>query len=201
MNFNAFKMLYSPGWAWWVGLHSASLHRSRVWSRIYCSRNNTGIMQIVCARHPCLANTVVILNAAAGLVPAMITITATAILYFCRHWRYLVTSLGNTHFWYLIQSSVAVVRLRTKTTELFNTEQYKNPRQYIRTFTILRITGFAFMIEFIGHLYNLLQHFTNHRLRLDTLDFWPHYTNPLLLESWVWVLYYDRRSVGQSVLQ
>jgi hypothetical protein len=36
------------------------------------------------------------------------------------------------------------------------------------------------MIEFIGPLYNLLQHFTNHYLRLDTLDFWPHYTNPLL---------------------
>jgi hypothetical protein len=35
------------------------------------------------------------------------------------------------------------------------------------------------MIEFIGPLYNLL-HFTNHYHRLDTLDFWPHYTNPLL---------------------
>jgi hypothetical protein len=35
------------------------------------------------------------------------------------------------------------------------------------------------MIEFIGLLYNLLQHFTNHYLRLDTLDLWPHYTNPL----------------------
>jgi hypothetical protein len=32
------------------------------------------------------------------------------------------------------------------------------------------------MIEFIGPLYNLLQHFTNHHLRLDTLDFWPHYS-------------------------
>jgi hypothetical protein len=39
-------------------------------------------------------------------------------------------------------------------------------------------TGFGF--EFIGPLYNLLQHFRNHYLRLDTLDFWPHYTNPLL---------------------
>jgi hypothetical protein len=38
------------------------------------------------------------------------------------------------------------------------------------------------MIEFIGHLYNLLQHFTNHYLRLDTHDFWPYYTNTLLLE-------------------
>jgi hypothetical protein len=36
------------------------------------------------------------------------------------------------------------------------------------------------MIEFIGPLYNLLQHLTNRYLRLDTLDFWPHYTNPLL---------------------
>jgi hypothetical protein len=36
------------------------------------------------------------------------------------------------------------------------------------------------MIEFIGPLHNLLQHFTNHYLRLDTLDFRPHYTNPLL---------------------
>jgi hypothetical protein len=35
------------------------------------------------------------------------------------------------------------------------------------------------MIEFIGPLYNLL-HFTNHSLRLDTLDFWPHYTNLFL---------------------
>jgi hypothetical protein len=36
------------------------------------------------------------------------------------------------------------------------------------------------MIEFIGPLYNLLQHFTNHYLRLDTLDFWSHYIIPLL---------------------
>jgi hypothetical protein len=36
------------------------------------------------------------------------------------------------------------------------------------------------MIEFIGPLYNMLQHFTNHYLWLDTLNFWPHYTNPLL---------------------
>jgi hypothetical protein len=36
------------------------------------------------------------------------------------------------------------------------------------------------MIQFIGPVCNLLQHFTNHHLRLDILDFWPHYTNPLL---------------------
>jgi hypothetical protein len=42
------------------------------------------------------------------------------------------------------------------------------------------------MIEFIGPLYNWLQQFTNHYLthcpllRLDTLDFWPHFTNSLL---------------------
>jgi hypothetical protein len=33
------------------------------------------------------------------------------------------------------------------------------------------------MIEFIGTLYNLLQHFANYYLRLDTLDFWPHYSS------------------------
>jgi hypothetical protein len=38
------------------------------------------------------------------------------------------------------------------------------------------------MIEFIAPWCNLLQHFTNHYLRLDALDFWPQYTNPLLLE-------------------
>jgi hypothetical protein len=41
---------------------------------------------------------------------------------------------------------------------------------------------FGFDDRFIGPLYNLLQHFTNHYLWLDTLDFWPHYTNPLLLQ-------------------
>jgi hypothetical protein len=43
------------------------------------------------------------------------------------------------------------------------------------------------MIYFIGPLCNLLQHFTNHYLQLDTLDFWPHYKNPLLslsLSNW-----------------
>jgi hypothetical protein len=39
------------------------------------------------------------------------------------------------------------------------------------------------MIKFTGSLYNFLQHFTNHYFRLDILDFWPLYTNPLLLES------------------
>jgi hypothetical protein len=38
------------------------------------------------------------------------------------------------------------------------------------------------MIKVIGPLYNLLQQFTNHHLRLDTLGFWPHYINPLTLE-------------------
>jgi hypothetical protein len=32
------------------------------------------------------------------------------------------------------------------------------------------------MIEFNGTQYNLLQHFTNHYLRLDTFDFWLHTT-------------------------
>jgi hypothetical protein len=40
------------------------------------------------------------------------------------------------------------------------------------------------MIEFIRPLYNLLQQFSNHYLRLDTLDFSPYYTNPLLLYYW-----------------
>jgi hypothetical protein len=35
------------------------------------------------------------------------------------------------------------------------------------------------MIEFIRPLYNWLQQFTNHYLRLDTLDFWPQFTTPL----------------------
>jgi hypothetical protein len=39
------------------------------------------------------------------------------------------------------------------------------------------------MFKFIGPSYNLLQHFTDHCLRLDTLDFWPHRTNPLHLET------------------
>jgi hypothetical protein len=38
------------------------------------------------------------------------------------------------------------------------------------------------MIKFIWPVYNLLQHFTNHYLWLDTLGFWPDYTNPLLLQ-------------------
>jgi hypothetical protein len=42
------------------------------------------------------------------------------------------------------------------------------------------------MIEFIAPLHNWLQQFINHYLthchlfRLDTLDFWPHFTTPLL---------------------
>jgi hypothetical protein len=39
------------------------------------------------------------------------------------------------------------------------------------------------MIEFIVPFYNLLQHFTNHYLRLDTLDFRPQYTIIRLLPS------------------
>jgi hypothetical protein len=38
-------------------------------------------------------------------------------------------------------------------------------------------TGFGLMIEFIGPLYNWLQQFTNPNLRLDSLDFWPHYSS------------------------
>jgi hypothetical protein len=37
-------------------------------------------------------------------------------------------------------------------------------------------TGFGFD----DRIYWTFIHFTNHYLRLDTLDFWPHYTNPLL---------------------
>jgi hypothetical protein len=55
---------------------------------------------------------------------------------------------------------------------------------------IVTFSGFAWLInfvldlriEFIGSLYNLLQHFTNHSLRRNTLDFWPCYTTPL--HSW-----------------
>jgi hypothetical protein len=55
-------------------------------------------------------------------------------------------------------------------------------------YILSRILGFAclikqvldLMIEFTGPLYNLLQQFINHFLRLNTLYFWPHYTNPLL---------------------
>jgi hypothetical protein len=45
------------------------------------------------------------------------------------------------------------------------------------------------MIEFSGPLYNLLQQFTKHYLQLDTLSFWPHYTNPLIQLDWTisWV--------------
>jgi hypothetical protein len=68
---------------------------------------------------------------------------------------------------------------------------------------------FDLMIEFTGPLYNLLQQFTNHYLRLDTLDFWPHFTTPLLRCTLSILIYqksksklcYDRRSAGQSVLE
>jgi hypothetical protein len=57
-------------------------------------------------------------------------------------------------------------------------------------FRVVTCSGFAWlikrvsdlMVEFIGPLYNLLQHFANLYLRLDTLDFSPHYTNPHLLK-------------------
>jgi hypothetical protein len=58
------------------------------------------------------------------------------------------------------------------------------------------------MIEFIGPSYNWIQQFTNHYLthchllRLDILDIWPHYTNPLLL---VKVKVTLRLTVSQSV--
>jgi hypothetical protein len=64
------------------------------------------------------------------------------------------------------------------------------------------------MIEFTGPLYNLLQHFTNHYLRLDILDLWPHYTNPLLcnysyfqMNCQLKVKVTLRLTVGQSVSQ
>jgi hypothetical protein len=38
------------------------------------------------------------------------------------------------------------------------------------------------MIEFIGPLYKLLQHFKNHYIRPDTLGTWPQYTNPQILQ-------------------
>jgi hypothetical protein len=47
--------------------------------------------------------------------------------------------------------------------------------------TYKRICGL--MIEFIGQLYHLLQHFADQHLQLDTLDFWPHCTNSLFLEQ------------------
>jgi hypothetical protein len=40
--------------------------------------------------------------------------------------------------------------------------------------------GFGFDDRVYCTLYNLLQHFTHHYRRLETLDFWPHDTNPLL---------------------
>jgi hypothetical protein len=40
--------------------------------------------------------------------------------------------------------------------------------------------GFGFHDQIYWTLNTLIQHFTNHYLRLDTLEFWPHYTNPLL---------------------
>jgi hypothetical protein len=54
------------------------------------------------------------------------------------------------------------------------------------------------MIEFIGPLYNLLQHCTNHYLRLDTLDFWAHYSSSWTV-SLVKVKVTLRLTVSQSV--
>jgi hypothetical protein len=48
-------------------------------------------------------------------------------------------------------------------------------------------TGFGFDDRIYRTFVYFLQHFKNHYLRLDTLDFWPHYTNPLLslsLSNW-----------------
>jgi hypothetical protein len=61
-------------------------------------------------------------------------------------------------------------------------------------YVIITYPGFALLIrrvldliiEFIGPLYDWSPQFTNHYLtqclllRLDTLDFWPHFTTPLL---------------------
>jgi hypothetical protein len=59
------------------------------------------------------------------------------------------------------------------------------------------------MIEYIGPLYDLLQHCTNHYLRLHTLDFCPHYTNPSELyldcQSSQSHIATDLQSVSQSV--
>jgi hypothetical protein len=54
------------------------------------------------------------------------------------------------------------------------------------------------MIEFIVPLYNLLQHFTNHYLRLDTLDLW---LSTELNWTQVKVEVTLRLTVGQSVSQ
>jgi hypothetical protein len=49
---------------------------------------------------------------------------------------------------------------------------------------IIIIIIIIIIIEFIEPLYNLLQYFAKHYVRLDTLNFWPHYTNPLLHYYW-----------------
>jgi hypothetical protein len=52
---------------------------------------------------------------------------------------------------------------------------------WILSCVLVTTDGFLdLMNDFIGPSYNLLQHFTNHYLRLDILDFWPHYTKPLV---------------------
>jgi hypothetical protein len=58
------------------------------------------------------------------------------------------------------------------------------------------------MIEFIGPLHNLFQHFTNHYLRLDTLDFWPHYCLCLIgLGLWLHSLGSDCSTENTSITQ
>jgi hypothetical protein len=54
------------------------------------------------------------------------------------------------------------------------------------------------IIEFPGPLHNLLQHFTNRYLRLDTLDFRPHYTNPLLWNYSDFQIHCQFKSQSQS---
>jgi hypothetical protein len=56
------------------------------------------------------------------------------------------------------------------------------------------------MIEFIGPLYNWLQQFTNHYLLMGTLDFWPHYTNPLLHYSTTTLLHYSTAELNWTEL-
>jgi hypothetical protein len=75
---------------------------------------------------------------------------------------------------------VGIVEHRSAKSEYINNEKLYCNVIYLRTNCMIlsHIGGLRDMklvsdllIEFIGPLYNLLQHFTNHYLRLDTLDF------------------------------
>jgi hypothetical protein len=78
----------------------------------------------------------------------------------------------------------------------------KVPYWHILGVCVTYKTAFGFE-DRIWPLYNLLQHFINHYLRLDTLDFRPQYTKPLpsllQLNYWSKVKVTLRLTVSQSV--